>query len=75
MSIYIVMRDDSGPTLDGPWAFENEEQAETFAGVRGGCNVFEAELITEADAKRLIKDEAKERADEERFERMRQGDI
>lgn len=58
------------------FAFEDGGQAEQFAGVRGGATVEQLHVQDEASAKRLIDIEAKERRDEERFDRMRdEGEI
>lgn len=53
------------------WVFEDEKQAEEFAGVRGGCEWETCDVIGEHDAILMISTEAKERRVEERFDRMR----
>lgn len=75
-TIYIVVI-DNGDTEPELWGFDDEKLAEDFAGVRGSvADIQTVAVMGERDAKRLIDDEAKERRDEERFERMREeGEI
>lgn len=55
--------------------FADEDQAKQFSDIRG-ADMQSSEVYGEADAKRIIDEEAKERRDEERFERMREeGEI
>lgn len=68
--VYIVVK-DNGDTLPELWAFADEKQAEDFCSVRGADSVEPMEVIDEHEAKVIIDAEAKERADEEKFDRMR----
>jgi hypothetical protein len=54
------------------WVFEDERQAEQFAGVRGGCEWETCDVIGEHDANLMIVNEAKDRRDEDR---MRQAGL
>lgn len=75
-TFYIVIIDTGGSDYE-IYGFDSEELANDFAGVRGGDALVQVvSVMGERDAKRLIDAEAKERRDEERFERMRQeGEI
>lgn len=74
-SVHIVIRDDIDREHE-VFGFYREDDAESFSAVRGGCNVYTVRLFDEAEARRLIGAEAKERRDEERFDRMRdEGEI
>ena len=72
--VYIVTIDTQGDPER--WGFTDIDLAEQYAAVRGNADVEAVTVLGEHDAKRMIDDEAKERRDEERFERMRQeGEI
>lgn len=57
--------------------FYDEAMAEQYASVRGNDTLVQVVTpMSEAEAKQLINDEAKERREEERFDRMRdEGEI
>ena len=71
-TVYIVII-NNGDTEPELWGFEFASDADDFASVRGGCDDIQiVTVLDEHEAKALIDAEAKERADEEKFDRMRQ---
>lgn len=69
-TVYIVTFGDPDKPSSEVWGFNDEQMAEDFAGVRGGCeDILTVYINDEHEAKRMIKAEAKERAEEERVDR------
>lgn len=70
--IYIVVLDHGAQSEPEMLAFEDPSKADDYASVRGSVkDIYELELMDELEAEALIKVEAKERAEEERADRLR----
>lgn len=64
ISIVLI---DNGDTEPEVWAFEDAEQADEFAGVRGSCiDIHVVEPMSHDDAAKVIAAEVKDRRDDER---------
>lgn len=75
-TVYIVAIDYPARNEPKIVVFEDEQDAYDFCSVRGGAGVEDYEVFDHADAQKMIEAEAKERRDEEKFDRMRdEGEI
>lgn len=64
ISVVLINNGDTEPEV---WAFEDAEQADTFAGVRGSCiDIHVVEPLSYDDAAKVIAQETKDRRDDER---------
>jgi hypothetical protein len=70
MSTVHIVIIDNGDAEDELYAFDEGDQAQQFADVRGSCKDIQAiEVLDEWNAKALIDAEARLRAAEERADR------